>query len=87
MWTFRLRLHMDDGSDLDLFGAEDTLERFRVGLARLMERGEDDLLSILSNHQATTVCVGCVDRIGDLDPVIPEVLFGNRSGPTVRVKK
>lgn len=82
MWTFRLRLHMNDGHDLDLFGAEETLERFRAGLARLMCRGEDDVISILSNHQARAVCVGCVDRIGDLHPVIPEVLCGIRPGST-----
>lgn len=81
MWTFRLRLHMDDGHDLDLFGAEDALERFRTGLARLIERGEEDLISYLSHHEAVTVCVGSVARIGDLDPVIPEGLFRSRAGP------
>lgn len=71
MWTFRLRLHLRDGGTTDLFGPEGDLSRFRRELQGILERGRDETISYSTRNQTKKIRTGEIERIGDLEPIIP----------------
>ena len=83
MWTFRLRLHLTNGQQEDLFGTEAALATFREGLRRSMDDGREGTATWHSNGGETVIAVGGLERIGDLEPVIPaSFTFGARARQT-----
>lgn len=71
MWTFRLRIHLRCGGEMDLFGSEEALARFRRELQGMVELGRDETISWSTRNETKRIRIRDVRTIGALEPIIP----------------